>query len=111
MFVQHINMINYSSLVWGNNFEAISKLHKRAILAITHSHYIAHSEPLHKQLNLLKVKYMNDLKLLKLQHKLNASKLPQYFNSYKPYLEKIETKHNLRPNPLVVPAVNHACIC
>ena len=39
--------------------------------------------------------------------KLNASKLPQYFNSYKPYLEKNETKYNLRPNPLVVPAVNH----
>ena len=50
---------------------------------------------------------MTDLKLLKFLHKLNASKLPQYFNSYKPYLEKSETKYNLRPNPLVVPAVNH----
>ena len=50
---------------------------------------------------------MIDLKLLKFLHKLNASKLPQYFNSYKPYLKKNETKYNLRPNPLVVPAVNH----
>ena len=50
---------------------------------------------------------MIDLKLLKFLHKLNASKLPQYFNSYKPYLEKNETKYNLRPNPLVMPAVNH----
>ena len=50
---------------------------------------------------------MIDLKLLKFLHKLNANKLPQYFNSYKPYLEKNETKYNLRPNPLVVPAVNH----
>ena len=99
--------INYGSLVWGNNFEAISKLQKRAIRTITHSHYIAHSEPLLKQLNLLKVKDMIDLKLLKFLNKLNASKLPQYFNSYKPYLEKNETKYNLRPNPLVVPAVNH----
>ena len=99
--------INYGSLVWGNNFEAISKLQNRAIRTITHSHYIAHSEPLLKQLNLLKVKDMIDLKLLKFLHKLNASKLPQYFNSYKPYLEKNETKYNLRPNPLVMPAVNH----
>ena len=30
-----------------------------------------------------------------------------YFNSHKPYLEKIEIKYNLRPNPLVVSAVNH----
>ena len=50
---------------------------------------------------------MIDLKLLKFLHKLNASKLPQYFNSYKPYLEKNETKYNLRPNHLVMPAVNH----
>ena len=104
LFMPHIN---YGSLVWGNNFEAISKLQERAIRTITHSHYIAHSEPLLKQLNLLKVKDMIDLKLLKFLHKLNASKLPQYFNSYKPYLEKNETKYNLRPNPLVMPAVNH----
>ena len=55
----------------------------------------------------LKVKDMIDLKLLKFLHKLNASELPQCFYSYKPYLEKNETKYNLRPNPLVVPAVNH----
>ena len=107
LFMPHIN---YGSLVWGNNFEAISKLQKRAIRTITHSHYIAHSEPLLKQLNLLKVKDMIDLKLLKFLHKLNASKLPQYFNSYKPYLEKNETKYNLRPNPLVMPAVNHVML-
>ena len=61
LFMPHIN---YGSLVWGNNFEAISKLQKRAIRTIIHSHYIAHSEPLLKQLNLLKVKDMIDLKLL-----------------------------------------------
>ena len=48
--------INYGSLVWGNNFETISKLQKGTIRTITHSHYIAHSEPLLKQLNLFKDK-------------------------------------------------------
>ena len=52
---------------------------------------------------------MIDLKLLKFLNKLYTSKLPQYFNSNKLYLEKIETKYHLRPNPLVVPAVNHVC--
>ena len=33
LFVTHMN---YGSLVWGNNFEAISKLQKRAIRTITH---------------------------------------------------------------------------
>ena len=36
---------------------------------------MAFSEPLHKQLNLLKVKDMIDLKPLKFLHKLNASLL------------------------------------
>ena len=52
MFVPHINC---GSLVWGINFEAISILQKGAIRTITHSHYIAHSEHLLKQLNLLKI--------------------------------------------------------
>ena len=57
-----------------NNFEAISKLQKRAIRTITHSHYIAHSEPLLKQLNLLKVNDMIDLKLLKFHNEIHLFK-------------------------------------
>ena len=58
---------------------------------ITHSHYIAHSEPLLKQLNLLNMKDMVDQKLLKFLYKLNTNKLPAYFNTYKPYLKIINT--------------------
>ena len=71
------------------------------------THYIAHSEPLLKQLNLLNMKDMVDQKLLKFLHKLNTNKLPAYFNSYKPYLKRINTTYNLRRNPLPVPAVKH----
>ena len=51
--------------------------------------------------------YMVDLKLLKFLHKLNTNKLPAYFNSYKPYLKRINTTYNLRRNPLPAPAVKH----
>ena len=44
---------NFDSLVWGTTIERISKLQKKAIHTITHSHYIAHTEPLMKELNLL----------------------------------------------------------
>ena len=98
--------MSYRSFVWGHNFNAIYKLQKKAVRTITHSHYIAHSEPLLKHLNLLNMKDMVDQKLLKFLHKLNTNKLPAYFKSYKPY-SKIDTTYNQRHNPLPVPAVNH----
>ena len=107
LFVPHIN---YGSLVWGQNFNSISKLQKKVIRTVTRSNYmyIAHSEPLLKELNLLSVKDLMDLKLIKFLHKLYDNKLPIYFNEYMPYLEARETKYNLRPHPLPVPRVNHA---
>ena len=105
LFVPHIN---YGSLVWGQNFNSISKLQKKVIRTVTHSNYIAHSEPLLKELNLLSVKDLMDLKLIKFLHKLYDNKLPIYFDKYMPYLEARETKYNLRPHPLPVPPVAHA---
>ena len=105
LFVPHIN---YGSLVWGQNFNSISKLQKKVICTVTRSNYIAHSEPLLKELNLLSVKDLMDLKLIIFLHKLYDNKLPIYFNEYMPYLEARETRYNLRPHPLPVPRVNHA---
>ena len=45
LFVLHIN---YESLVWGQNFNPISKLQKKVICTVTRNNYIAHSEPLLK---------------------------------------------------------------
>ena len=105
LFVPHIN---YGSLVWGQNFNSICKLQKKVIRTVTRSNYIAHSKPLLKELNLLSVKDIMDLKLIIVLHKLYDNKLPIYFNEYMPYLEARETKYNLRPQPLPVPRVAHA---
>ena len=104
MFVPYIN---YGSL-WGQNFNSISKLQKKVIRTVTRSNYIAHSEPPLKELNLLSVKELMDLKLIKFLHKLYDNKLRIYFNEYMPYLEARETKYNLPPHPLLVPRVAHA---
>ena len=75
LFVWHIN---YGSLVWRTNINRISKMQKRAIRIITHSHYIAHTEPLFKNLKLLKVEDMFSLKILKCLNKLAHNELPPY---------------------------------
>ena len=104
LFVPHIN---YGSLVWGQNCDSVCKLQKKVIRTITHSNYIAHSEPLLKDLNLLNVRDLMDLKIIKFLHKLYHNNLPVYFNDYMPHLESRETQYNLRPHPLPVPRVTH----
>ena len=53
----------------GQNCNSINKMQKKAIRTVTHSKYIAHSEPLLKDLNLISVKDLIDLKLKKFLHK------------------------------------------
>ena len=86
-------LIIYKSLFVPHiNYDSISKLQKRVIRTITHSNYIAHSEPLLKDLNLLNVKDLMDLKKIKFLHKLYHGNLPIYFNTYTPHLESRETQ-------------------
>ena len=89
LFVPHIN---YGSLVWGQNCNSINKIQKKAIRTVTHSNYIAHSETLLKDLYLLNVKDLMNLKLIKFLHKLYRNNLPIYLNDYMPHLEKCETR-------------------
>ena len=104
MFIPHIN---YGLLLWGRNLDSVAKLQKRVIRTITNSNFIAHSEPFLKELRLLNVYDMHDLKVLTFMYKLYHDELPIYFDNYRPFLEKIETPYHLRPAPLSVPQVTH----
>ena len=50
---------------WGFEWDRISKLQKRALRIMTNSKYNAHTDPLFKQLHLLKVKDIFDVQCLK----------------------------------------------
>ncbi len=99
--------INFGSLVWGTKIERIETMQKRAIRTITHSHYIAHTEPLLKELQLLNVKDMFSLKILNFLHKLAHNDLPSYFDVYRSHLTKITTPYTLRAHPLPAPPIAH----
>ena len=85
---------------------ALDKIQKKAVRTITYSNYIAHSEPLLKELNLLKVKDLFKFKK-KIIFKLYHNNLPPCFNSSRSHFEKIVTPYTLRPDPLPVPRVSH----
>ena len=59
----------------------IEKVQKKSIRIITCSKYNAHTEPLLKNLQLLKVSDLFQLNILKFFYKLKNARLPVYFNS------------------------------
>ena len=92
--------LNYGSLVWEINTKQIEILQKIILRIITNRSYIAHTEPILKESGLINVKDMFSLKILKCLHKLSHNTLSPYFESYKPFVEKIATPYFLCPNPL-----------
>ena len=71
--------LQYAILCWGFKSSRLFKLQKRAVRIITCSNYNDHTEPLFKQLNLLKLAHLYDVSKLKFYHKLKYDKLPVYF--------------------------------
>ena len=61
-----LSHLQYCVLSWGFKSDRIFKLQKRAVRIITCSKYNAHTEPLLKTLNLLKIEAIMKTKALKL---------------------------------------------
>ena len=73
--------INYMILVWGHHHKTITQLQKRAIRVITLSKYLAHTEPLFKNVNILKVEDIFRLQQIKFYYRFINITLPDYFLS------------------------------
>ncbi len=73
--------LNYGILAWGYHCEIISKLQKKSIRILSLSKYNAHTEPIFKELKLLKVKDILWLQELKFYYKYKNHKLPHYLQN------------------------------
>lgn len=73
-----LSRLNSHILAWGPEPDKILKLQKKAIRNVSNSHYLAHSAPILKQLNLLKVGDIFKIHVLKLYHNFLNSKLPPF---------------------------------
>ena len=75
--------LNYCIHVWGNTYvsylDPIIKAHKRIIRIITHSNYIAHTAPLFRQLGILKLDKLYQLKLGIFMFKFKKRELPDIY--------------------------------
>ena len=74
-------ILYYGILLWGTQSERLYRLQKRIIRIITNSYFIAHSEPIYKSLNLLKLPDMYRIQLYKLYYKIKHQTVPTYFKT------------------------------
>ena len=72
----------YCILCWGFSNTRIQKLQKRAIRLICGSKYNAHTDPLFKRLNILKIQDIFTLQCTKFFYRFSNDKLPTYFDEF-----------------------------
>ena len=87
--------LNYGILLWGFEAKNIFKLQKKAVRIITKSHFLAHTDPLFKSENILKVEDLFKSSCLKLYYKLINNQLP---NNIKKLFNFIESRPIERTN-------------
>ena len=71
--------LQFCSLAWVYEYDRVYNLQKKAVRIMTASKYNAHTEPLFKQLNIMKLEDSFSLQCLKFYHKFKGNSLPKYF--------------------------------
>ena len=87
--------LQYSILAWGFKMGRLEKLQKRAVRITSLSKYDSHTNPLFKKLNLLKLKDLFELNVLKLYYKYKNNNLPFYISNMFSYFN-VGHSYNLR---------------
>jgi hypothetical protein len=85
--------LNYGLLIWGHQSGRLQKLQKKAIRCVQKEHFYAHSSPLFKKLNSLKLDDLCKLHEFAFIYKLENKCLPDYFLKLKENLQTDGTKH------------------
>ena len=90
-----LSHLQFGITCWGFEWNRIFKLQKRALRIMTNSKYNAHTEPLFKELEMLKVKNIFDVQCMKFWYKFVNKSLPEYFGkmfTFSNELYQIETR-------------------
>ena len=96
---------NYCILSWGSQIDKIFLLQKRAIRNISKSNSRAHTEPLFKEHNILKVHDIYHMEILKLYSKLVNDNLQNYFESFTPQFSAGHQLYNFRNPSKLLPKI------
>ena len=99
---------NYCILAWGATISNDNRFHllqEKALRLISNLNYIAHTEPIYKNLRLLKLTDMFPIAVWKFYYKLLNNQLPEYFIDWKPELHRVCTRYEIRSPVLHLPLI------
>ena len=100
--------LDYGLLNWGHCATKLEISQKKAVRIVSKRKYNAHSEPLLKKLNILKITDLYKLKLLKFYYKLCNNLLPQYFATANLLIHQQSLhSHNTRGQTFLTPRIYH----
>ena len=99
--------LNYGITVWGGQSNRTFKLQKRAVRLITNSRYNAHTDPLFRQLKLLKIKDIMMVHDLKFCFKYMNNLLPAYFYTIFETNDELHSHNTRQHGDFRLPAVRH----
>jgi hypothetical protein len=100
--------LNYGILCWGYNSTHIQKLQKKSIRIICQCEYNAHTEPLFKQLYILKVSDILIRKLYKFYFKLYNHHIPKYYlQTQFLFIQSQSHSYNTRNAIYTKPKISH----
>ena len=103
-----LSHLNYCLLSWGANSDSLFGLQKKAVRVITLNHYKAHTDPIFKTIQLLKLKDLYKLKILKLYYNMINNKLPaEHFRLQLPCLSYGHQTYNIRNSKYQLPKIQH----
>ena len=108
-FFQYTTVIMTIFLINRKAFSKIENGHpkKKALRIVANQDYIAHSEPICKALNLVKVPDMYTCAVWNFYYKLMNNLLPSYFENCKPTLPRIDQLYNVRKPVFHLPKIKH----
>ncbi len=97
--------LQYGILAWGNatqsNLNRTIKLQKRAIRIINRASYNAHTEPLFKRSNVLKLTDLHEYEAIQFMFKYHSNQLPKSFDNMFQFNYNIETNRLTRQSYLM----------
>ncbi|MGB1899487.1 MAG: reverse transcriptase family protein, partial [Candidatus Kariarchaeum pelagius] len=98
----------FGILAWGFDMGRIPRLQKTSVRILTNNKYNAHTEPLFKQMKLLKVQDIHKIQQYKFYYKFLANDLPSYFRSsfFIPY-DRAQSYNTRLQLDLMLPRIKH----
>jgi hypothetical protein len=106
--------ITYCSSIWASPYKTVKLnrvliLQKTAIRIISHSHYIAHTNPIFSSLKILKVYDLAKTAVLVLMHKSRNNTLPHKFQTYFQFTSQIHSYCTRGAEKYAIPYARTLC--